>query len=149
MVIHDQTTSTGEYCENCKNHCITMLAPICLAQDTLLPSPLVQSWSTLSLPTYSTSPQRVPSFSYPLSVSHSQALFSNSKVIILLFRNEWSARLGPLPPDWLARGGFPCPLLGQRRVSEPSIFGSTGSIQSNDYPNPAMHLPLSLGAVCF
>ena len=85
------------------------------------------------------------SFPHPLSAPHSQEHFSNTGSPP--FGSDMS-RYTPLhSSDRYVRNGthhqhppgpdkYSFPLLDQRRMSEPSIFGSSGSAHASAYPNP-------------
>lgn len=84
------------------------------------------------------------SFPHPLSAPHSQEHFSN--IDSPSFGSDMN-RYTPLHnSDRYSRNGphqqssgvdkYSFPLLDQRRMSEPSIFGSSGSAHASAYPNP-------------
>lgn len=86
-----------------------------------------------------------PSFPHPLSAPHSQGHFSNTNSPGAAFASEMNRDTSLHDSDRYVRNGthgvdkysIPSSLLDQRRMSEPSIFGSSGSTQSSAYPNPA------------
>ena len=90
------------------------------------------------------------SFPHPLSAPHSQGHFSNSYLPVPPSNsNSIGSEMNRNPSlhhshRYIRNGthawdkySLPSSLLDQRRMSEPSIFGSSGSAQSSAYPNPA------------
>ena len=106
----------------------------------LLPSngPAPVSSRPNGLTSKSPSPTEIhPSFPHPLSAPHSQEHFSS--ISFGSDMNKYSPlhssdRYGHHHQYGSDRNSFP--LLDQRRMSEPSIFGSSGSAHASAYPNP-------------